>query len=140
MPVDRAMLDECGACHHSFHPSLLPRASWAKMMAGLGDHFGENATLPPARRDEIAAYLEHYSAEAWDTNAARRFIDVSAEQPLRITATPAWQRMHRRLDPTLFVRPTVRARSNCIACHRDADSGRFDPQAITIPEASSSLP
>ena len=133
MPADRVMTEECGACHHPFHPSLLPRASWAAMMADLGNHFGDDATLPPAKRDEIAAYLERYAAEAWDTNAARRFLAVSADQPLRITATPGWQRIHRRLDPALFGRPTVRAKSNCIGCHSDADTGRFDPQAISIP-------
>jgi cytochrome b len=133
MPADPVMLEECGACHHPFHPSLLPRASWAAMMADLGNHFDDEASLPPLKRDEIEAYLERYGAEAWDTNAARRFLPVSADQPLRITATPGWQRIHRRLDPALFGRPTVRAKSNCIACHRDADTGRFDPQAIAIP-------
>ncbi len=133
MPANKTMLDECGACHHPFHPSLLPRASWAKIMATLTDHFGEDASLPPARRDEIAAYLELYAAEAWDTNAARRFIDVSTEQPLSITATAGWQWIHRRLDAAQFNDPTVRAKSNCIGCHLDADSGRFDPQAITLP-------
>ena len=130
MPANRAMLDECGACHHPFHPSLLPRASWAKMMASLTDHFGEDASLPSAKRDEIGAYLERYAAEAWDTNAAHRFIVVSADQPLRITATPGWQRSHRRLDPALFSSPTLRTNSNCIGCLRDGDNGCFDPQAI----------
>jgi cytochrome b len=133
MPVDPVMVAECGACHHPFHPSLLPRASWSAMMADLGNHFGDDATLSPAKRDEISAYLERYAAEAWDTNAARRFLQVSADQPLRITATPGWQRIHRRLNPALFGRPTVRIKSNCIGCHRDADSGRFDPQAISLP-------
>ncbi len=140
MPANQAMLDECGACHRTFHPSLLPRASWAKIMANLVDHFGEDASLPPAKRDEIAAYLERYAAEAWDTNAAHRFIVVSADQPLRITATPAWQRIHHRLDSALFGLPTVKIKSNCIACHRDADSGRFDPQAIALPQATGLLP
>jgi cytochrome b len=133
MPADPVMVEECGACHHSFHPSLLPRASWAAMMADLGNHFGDDATLSAAKRDEIAAYLERYAAEAWDTNAARRFLAVSADQPQRITATPGWLRLHRRLDPSIFHRPTVKAKSNCIGCHLDADSGRFDPQAISLP-------
>ncbi len=140
MPANQAMLDECGACHHPFHPSLLPRASWAKIMANLADHFGEDASLRPAKRDEIATYLERYSAEAWDTNAARRFIVASVDQPLRITATPAWARIHRHLDPVLFRLPAVKTKSNCIACHRDADSGRFDPQAIALPQETSLLP
>jgi cytochrome b len=133
MPPNAAMAQECGACHNVFHPSLLPRASWAAIMADLSHHFGEDASLPAARRDEIAAYLETYAAEAWDTLPARRFSQVSAGDPLRITATPGWLRVHRRVATAAFALPAVRARTNCLACHRDAESGRFAPQAIAIP-------
>jgi cytochrome b len=134
MPPSPAMLGECGACHHPFHPSLLPAASWARLMASLSDHFGEDASLPPAKRDEIAGYLEGYAAEAWDSKPAHRFAVVAPNNPISITATPGWQRIHRRLDPALFRAPVVKARSNCVACHRDADGGRFDPQEIAIPQ------
>jgi hypothetical protein len=126
--------EECGACHHPFHPSLLPRAAWARLMARLDDHFGEDASVPPAERDAIAAYLERYAAEAWDTNAAHRFMAVAPENPISITATPGWQRIHRHIDPRLYRSVAVKARSNCIACHRDADTGRFDPQEIALPQ------
>lgn len=130
MPISAAVNDECGACHHVFHPSLLPRASWTGIMNGLAQHFGEDASLPQARKDEIAAFLQKYSAEAWDTLAARRFSKVSPEDPLRITATPAWRRIHRHIEPATFGKPAVGSKANCTACHRDADSGRFAPQAI----------
>ena len=133
LPANEAMLTECGDCHHPFHPSLLPRASWARLMATLDNHFGEDASLPADKRDEIAAYLERYAAEAWDTEAARRFALVAPADPLRITATPYWRHKHARLDPALFAAKPVMARSNCIACHSDADRGRFDDQAIAIP-------
>jgi cytochrome b len=134
MPPSQAMLGECGACHHPFHPSLLPRAAWSRLMETLSDHFGEDASLRATTRDEIAAYLERYAAEAWDSKAAHRFAAVAPDNPVSITATPGWQRIHRRLDPALFRLPAIKARSNCIACHRDADSGRFDPQEISIPQ------
>lgn len=134
MPPDPTMIAECGACHHPFHPSLLPRASWAKMMANLSDHFGEDASLPPAKRDEIARYLDRYAGEVWDTQAAHRFAAVSPDNPISITATPGWQRLHARLDPALFRLHSVKAKSNCAACHKDADGGRFDPQAILLPQ------
>jgi hypothetical protein len=137
IPADQAMLEECGACHRPFHPSLLPRASWVALMANLNDHFGEDASLPPARRDEIAAYLERHAAETWDSKAANRFATVSAAAPSRITATPGWQRMHHAIDPALFRSHAVGSRANCAACHRDADGGRFDPQAISLPEGTS---
>ena len=137
-PADQAMLTECGACHRPFHPSLLPRASWAALMANLSSHFGEDASLPPAQRDEIAAYLDRHAAETWDSKGANRFATVSAADPTRITATPGWQRMHRGIDPVLFRSHAVGSRANCAACHRDADSGRFDPQAIFLSEGKSS--
>jgi hypothetical protein len=102
-------------------------------MTDLPHHFGEDASLPIARRDEIAAYLDKYAAEFWDTLPAHRFMPVSASDPLRITATPGWQRLHRGVDPTAFARPSIRGRSNCIACHADAADGRFAPQSIAIP-------
>lgn len=134
MTPDRAWLSECGSCHGAFHPSLLPRASWAVIMAGLRDHFGEDASLPPASAAEIGAFLQDYAAEAWDTKAARRVAEVAPSDPLRITAAPYWLRRHRRIDPSIFTSPAVKAKSNCGACHRDAESGRFDNQAIAIPE------
>ena len=136
-PANQVMLTECGDCHHPFHPSLLPRASWTRLMATLDNHFGEDASLPAARRDQIAAYLERYAAEAWDTEAARRFAQVAPADPLRITATPYWRRKHARIAPAVFAAEPVRARSNCSACHKDADSGRFDDEAIAIPKETS---
>jgi cytochrome b len=138
IPVGRAMLAECGSCHHPFHPSLLPRAAWERLMASLDDHFGEDASLPPAKRDEIAAYLERYAAETWDSKAAHRFATASNADPLSIVARPGWQRAHHSIDPAVFRSPAVRSQNNCIACHGDADSGRFDPQAISIPEGKRS--
>jgi cytochrome b len=138
MAPDQVWAKECGACHYAFHPSLLPRASWAALMAGLGDHFGEDASLPPAATAEVAAFLRTYAAEDWDTKAARRLSEVSAADPLRITAAPFWVRRHGRIDPAVFAAPAVKAKSNCIACHRDADSGRFDAQAIVLPPLAAS--
>jgi cytochrome b len=133
IPTDRAMLTECGSCHAPFHPSLLPRVAWAKLMANLGDHFGEDASLAPAMQAEIAAYLERYAAESWDSKAAHRLATLDPANPLRITATPGWRRMHQRIDPAAFRSHQVGSPANCAACHRDAGSGRFDPQAIALP-------
>jgi hypothetical protein len=36
-----AYAEECGTCHDDFHPSLLPTASWAALISGLEDHFGD---------------------------------------------------------------------------------------------------
>jgi cytochrome b len=124
---------ECGACHWAYHPSLLPRASWAALLADLENHFGEDASLPAAETGEIASFYDRYAAEAWDTEAARRFAAVAASEPKRITATPYWVAKHASIAPATFAAAPIGSRGNCIACHRDADSGRFDDQAIAIP-------
>lgn len=134
LALDEAYRDECGDCHYAFHPSLLPAASWSSIMAGLDDHFGEDATLDDATRNTIAAWLTANAAETWDTKAANRFRNVSAEQPLRITATRFWDRRHHDIERAVFERRTVGSKVNCIACHRDADTGLFADQSIAIPE------
>jgi cytochrome b len=137
MPVNQAWVDECGECHQPFHPSLLPRASWRTLMAELEDHFGEDASPPEATATAIATFLDTYAAEAWDTEAAHRLSNVSPGEPSRITATPYWVAKHSGLDPALFRQTSVRSRSNCGACHRDAATGRFDDQAIRPPDPTS---
>jgi hypothetical protein len=44
-----ATLKECGECHMAYQPGLLPAASWNRIMDGLADHFGENASVLPAK-------------------------------------------------------------------------------------------
>src|SRR5690606_14789629 len=41
--VDETWRSECGACHMAYPPGLLPWPVWRDMLAGLDDHFGENA-------------------------------------------------------------------------------------------------
>lgn len=136
MLPDETVSAECGACHWAYHPSLLPRSSWAALLADLENHFGEDASLPAEETGRIASFYDRYAAEAWDTEAARRFAMVSPSEPLRITATPYWTAKHANIAPAIFLAAPVGSRSNCIACHRDADSGRFDDQAIAIPEGT----
>jgi cytochrome b len=125
---------ECGACHWTYHPSLLPASSWRTLMQGLSDHFGEDASLDEEATAEITAFLLTNAAETWDTEAANRFRTVAANDPWRISATPYWVRKHQMIPETVFVRQGIGGKSNCIACHRDADSGRFDDQMIMIPK------
>lgn len=126
--------DECGACHDAFHPSLLPADSWRQVMAGLDDHFGEDASLDPATAQSIAQWLSANSAETWDTEAANRFRILAADQPLRITAAPYWVAKHEEVPDAVFQRKSVGNKVNCTACHRDAGTGLFDDDAINVPK------
>lgn len=125
---------ECGACHLAYHPSLLPAASWSLVMAGLAEHFGEDASLGDAATREIEAWLVANAAETWDTEAANRFRLVDPAHPTRITETPYWRRKHEAVEAAVFARKSIRGKANCLACHRDAPTGRFDDQAIAIPK------
>jgi len=136
MPENATYRSECGACHWSFHPSLLPKTSWEQLLAELDEHFGEDASLPADKKDEIARYLSAYSAESWDTEAANRFRLVSASDPMQITKTSYWVSKHRQIDPKIFQSAAVKSSSNCTACHKDADTGRFDDQKIDMPKVS----
>lgn len=133
-PLDPVYTTECGACHIAYHPSLAPAASWSAMMNDLSHHFGENAELDAATADHIRTYLLAHSAEHYDTLVANRLRQTDPADPLRITATPFWQRIHRRISASVFASKQVVARSNCSACHHDVASGLFEPSAIEIPE------
>ncbi|MFQ5785056.1 MAG: cytochrome b/b6 domain-containing protein [Alphaproteobacteria bacterium] len=135
LPVNENYRTECGDCHMAFHPSLLPAESWRGLMASLDDHFGEDASLEPDLRDEITQYLTAHASENWGTEAANYFRRVSPEAPWQITATPYWVRKHHEVKNSRFANPKVRSKSNCVACHSDAASGRFDDQNIHMPGA-----
>ena len=127
-------VSECGDCHHAYHPSLLPAASWQTMMANLENHFGEDASLDEITARDLSKYLQNYASEHWDSEAANNLRSVSLKDPLRITASPYWRRRHKGIPKSTFMRFTVKSKGNCIACHGDASSGRFDDENIAIPE------
>lgn len=129
----RVVARECGACHFAYPASLLPRASWTALMAGLGDHFGEVATLDAATAAEIGAFLAGHAAESADTKAANRLRTVDPAAPFTITASPFWRRVHAALPAAAFTATGVGGKGNCAGCHGDAASGRFYPGAIRLP-------
>ncbi|WP_420024545.1 cytochrome b/b6 domain-containing protein (plasmid) [Cereibacter azotoformans] len=136
MPVafDPATRAECSACHMAYHPSLLPAASWRALMAGLPDHFGEDASLDPATAAEIEGWLVAHAAESADTLPAHVFARVAPEAPFAISESPSWTRLHGDLTDALFQRASIKSRSNCVACHADAETGLFSPFSIHVPK------
>lgn len=125
---------QCADCHAVFHPSLLPASGWVLLMQQLGDHFGEDASLPAADQAEITAFLTGHAAEATDSKPAHMLVRTDPAKPFQITASPFWVRTHARLDAALFAAAPISSKSNCSACHRDAASGWFYPGNIEIPD------
>ncbi|MBF0213070.1 MAG: cytochrome b/b6 domain-containing protein [Magnetococcales bacterium] len=124
----------CGECHWSFHPSLLPESSWQTMISTLDNHFGENASLSEDVRRQMDDLLRTNAAHAWDTKAANQLRRVSKEEPMRITAAPYWLKKHRHIPADSYASKSIGSKSNCPACHQDAESGHFTPQAIRNPK------
>lgn len=125
--ADPLTLKECGGCHMAFQPGFLPARSWARMMDELADHFGENATIDPAKAKAIRGYLLQNAGDAVPRGLARKYMRwVKPEgAPQRITDNPAFLREHRFPD-TVWQRPEVVTKSNCPACHKTAEKGWYE--------------
>jgi len=109
---------QCGACHMAYPPVFLPARSWKAITNDLAHHFGEDASLDKATTKIIADYLM--------ANAADRAPGVPegvlrgigpGDAPLRITDTPFWNSVHGNISATMFERPEVKTKSNCLGCH-----------------------
>lgn len=134
--TDPLYRQECGSCHMPYQPGLLPARSWIRVMAGLDNHFGENAELSGADRDRLLQYLVQHAADhaAYERSARIRSSLGPGEAPLRISETPYIARKHREL-PARAVGPTaqVKSLSQCQACHRGAERGTYNEHDVVIP-------
>lgn len=136
-PQNAKYTKECAACHMAYPPGLLPSQSWTKIMGGLKNHFGEDASLDPKASDEIKGYLLKNSADANDTGRLSRRINDSignSDAPIRITETNYFKRKHHELDPSVFKRKSIGSPSNCVACHSGAEKGSFNEHSVRIPK------
>jgi len=127
---------ECGTCHMAYPAGFLPARSWEKLMGNLSNHFGDNAELSEADRQQITGYLLARSGEKTaDRHAARFAASAPAgETPLRISELPYFQREHREI-PQRFIKDNAKvgSLSNCAACHTKAAQGSFREREISIP-------
>lgn len=127
--------DECGSCHMAFHPNLLPSRSWERIMAQQQQHFGADLGLDAATSAAVLAFLSANSADRGATEAAFKIERSIKPQdvPLRITETPYWVKKHRDIAAADWQSPLVKSKSNCAACHSDAEAGTFLDAAMRIP-------
>jgi len=127
---------ECASCHIAYAPSFLPKASWRRMMGGLDNHFGENASLDPATQADILKFLEANSADATPSKMGRRVMQGmgAKDAPLRITETRWFVKKHDEVPRATWSRKSVGSAANCAACHRQAEKGVFDDDAVRIPK------
>jgi mono/diheme cytochrome c family protein len=110
---------QCGACHMAYPPVFLPARSWKAITGNLTHHFGEDASLDKATTKIIADYLMANAADTAPGVPAAVLRGLApADVPLRITDTPFWRGIHGEVPDSLFSRPEVKTRSNCLGCHR----------------------
>lgn len=126
--TDPVVKEECGSCHLAYSPAMLPVSAWKRMMGDLQNHFGEDASLDAATTQTIEAYLTANAADTGGRNYSSKLLRGSslANGPLRITELPEWVDEHSKVPAWEWKHKDVRSRSNCIACHRDAERGYYD--------------
>jgi len=132
LEIPAVYASECGDCHSAYHPSLRSAGAWQAVMAGLPDHFGEDASLGQKTAGRISAFLQANSATTFDTKVARR-VGRNDTKSLRMTDTPFWKKRHDEIDDAVFRMRGVGSKVNCNACHKDAMSGRFGDANIHVP-------
>jgi hypothetical protein len=132
----KAWQQECASCHVAYPPSLLPKASWRRMMGGLDKHFGENASLDPATQADILKFLEANAADSGTSQMGRRVMQQlgAKDAPLRITETRWFVRKHDEVAHATWARKSVGSAANCAACHPQAEQGNYNEDAIRIPK------
>lgn len=123
--VPAVYTQECAACHTAYAPALLPAASWQRIVDGLDRHYGSDASVDAATAREIGAFLQANAGNA------RR---VRAAPPQdRITRSAWFERKHRGIGAAVWRHPGVVSAAQCGACHRGADRGDFDDDALIAP-------
>jgi len=121
-----AYKQECAACHMAYPPGMLPASSWSRMMKGLDQHYGIDASLDAAMVRQISTWLEAHAG------TYKRVREVPPQD--RITQSAWFERKHREVEPAVWKRAAVGSRANCIACHTRADQGDFDDDRVRIPK------
>jgi len=123
--MPKAYLSECASCHTAYPPALLPAASWQRLMGGLKQHYGSDASLDPATVAQLSGWLQ--------ANAGT-YKRVSEPPPQdRITRSAWFERKHRHVESAVWALPSVKTRANCAACHGGADQGRYDENELRYP-------
>ena len=116
---------ECAACHLAYPPGLLPARSWDRIMKGLDQHYGTDASLDAASVQQIGQWLQAH---------AGTYKRVNVEPPQdRITESAWFLRKHRKLDAPVWQHASVKSAANCAACHTRAEQGRFDEDELQFP-------
>jgi hypothetical protein len=127
-------LENCGSCHFTYQPGLLPSGSWDKILNSLPGHFMEDLDLDEEARKTIAAYLKRNAADYSSAKISAKIMkSLRSQTPVRITQITYIRHKHHEIRPAVFTREAIGSLSNCIACHTTAENGIYDDDNVTIP-------
>ncbi|MFC1672531.1 cytochrome C [Pseudomonadota bacterium] len=102
---DPLTVAECGECHIPYAPRYLRAYAWQKLMANLDDHFGEDASLDEATRQQIEEYLIHKAGKP------RKFV-------IKISERSWFKKEHNERNVSAKSLAKARSFANCQACHK----------------------
>lgn len=115
--------EECSSCHIAFPPQLLTADNWQRLMGRLDKHFGADATLDAKDNKDILDFLQRNAGSGARHSASS----------LRISETSWFTREHREVSGKTWANPSVKSRSNCTACHVNAERGDWSEHGIRMP-------
>ena len=116
---------ECAACHTAYPPGMLPAASWQRIMSGLDQHYGVDASLDKDTVLQLSTWLQNNAGQGKKTG-----------QPPpedRITRSAWFVKEHRGIESAVWKLPSVKTAAHCAACHTSADQGRFSEHDLVRP-------
>lgn len=125
VPLLPAYQQECASCHIAYPPGLLPAASWQRITANLGKHYGSDASVDAATLAELNRWLV---ANAGTSKRARE-----APPEDRITRSAWFQHEHDEIPAATWKRASIKSAANCAACHPGAEQGDFNEHRVRIP-------
>ncbi len=117
---------ECASCHIAYPPGMLAKQSWINLMKGLDTHYGADASLDAESIKDISGWLAQHAG-------TYKRVDP-APTDNRITESAWFVRKHRKIQPEVWLRPSIKSASNCAACHIQAEQGDYRERNITIPK------
>lgn len=130
---DEITKTECSDCHTVFPPRYLTSGGWKKIMAGLDDHFGDDASLDADTVKHIEAYLVSKAMDASKNPITKARVKAAKKKgtfdTVRIFDLGKLGRKHRgelylQMKKDLCIE--TGSGTNCIICHRGGERGVFE--------------
>lgn len=120
-----AYTTECAACHTGYAPGMLPANAWQRIMNGLDQHYGTDASLDAATVAQLGRWLQTHAG-------TYKRVDKAPPED-RITRSAWFVRKHDDIAPAVWKLASVKSAANCAACHTQADQGDYDDDRLTYP-------